>query len=317
MLSVIDMNIVGNDFLYQRTSNFSVRRLEDRLIDYYGGFAKKLFLTGSGMEAVTSTIEYLLPKTGKILIDKNLYVETRLWLRLVERYDVVQTDMHDISSVRKCINGIDLVLLDNPNVFQQWFDAKEIARICHEAGAKLVVDNSIVSFYYYNPLTDGADIVVESYSKYISGHGDCMCGAIVFGYEPDNMARLDAFLGWRGRVVNPVTAYNLEKGLETLRVRMNRQETSAKYIINLLRKKGENILYCGHGGMFLDLGRTKKEAEKLKLFVVNLAYGFTYSMATPSYNPDLYTGYGNYVRFSCGLEDKKELLRDIRQAFCL
>ena len=311
-MSLIDLSIIGENYQYQRTSNFAVKELEDKIkTKYYGGKAEYFMLTGSGMESVTSAIEYLLPKTGKIVIDNNLYAESRLWLRLIDRYNVVKIDMHDLSAVAGSVHDADLVFFDNPNMFQEWFDAKEIVRLSHEAGAKVMVDNSVVSFYFYNPLEDGVDVVVESYSKYIGGHRDVMAGAIVFGYKPENIARLEAFFGWRGRVVHPVTAYMLEQRLETLSLRLEKQQETAKYVYGKLKDTGEDVRYCGRASMMLLMGRNKTEAENLRIFKLFLAYGATFSIATPSYRPDLYTGYGDYLRLSFGLEDKDLLLNDV------
>lgn len=314
MFSAIDLNIIGADFSYQRTSNFAVKPLEEKLRARYGERAKHLYLTSSGMEAATSLIEYLLPKTGKVVIHKNLYTESRLWLRLIDRYEVVAVDMKDLDAVERAAKGAGIVLLDNPSVFQEWFDVRAIAKIAHTAGAKLVVDNSILSFALYNPLNDGADLVVESYSKYVSGHGDLMAGAIVFGYEPDNLARLEAFLSWRGRVVCPMTAYMLEARLETLEIRLAKQQATAMCFAEKLRKRKEKVLYCGSGGVLLLLGRNNETAKNLTMFVTSATYGTTYSTCSPSYRPDLYEGYGDYLRLSCGLEDKTKLWADIEKA---
>lgn len=312
---MIDLCIAGNDYAYQRTSNFAVRGLEERLKRCYGGHAKHLYLCGSGMEAVTSCIEYLLPKTGRIVVNRNLYVETRFWLKLLDRYEVVTADMGDLNGLSSLVSHADVVLLDNPGMFHQWFDVKRIVSMAHGHGAKVVVDNSLASFYYYNPLQDGADIVVESYSKYVSGHGDVMAGAIVFGYEPDNLARLDAFLGWRGRVVNPVTAYMLEQRLYTLDVRLPKQEETCRYALEYLRAAGESVLYMDKGSVILVMGRGRTEAERLQAFRSMTAYGLVYSVCTPSHRPDLYEGYGDYLRLSFGLEDKDMLLEDIVRSF--
>lgn len=314
--SVMNLSIFGIDnFDYQRSNNFSLLELQEEFKGYYDGLAKHLFLTASGMEAVTSCIEYLLPVKGKIVIEKNLYSESALWLRLVERYEVVKVDMNDFKVFENEVSNANLVLLDNPNIFQQWFNVKKLVKIAHKYNVKVIVDNSIVSFFVYNPLKDGADIVVESYSKYVSGHGDLMAGAIIFGYDVKNMARLNAFLGWRGRVVSPVVGYMLKKRVMTLDLRMRQQEKNAKFIYKKLLKKGEDVRYCGKAACMLVMGRNRADGKVLKMFPMTSTYGTVCSMSTPSYRPDLYVENKDYLRLSVGTEDKELLWKDINTAW--
>lgn len=308
---VVDLNVFGDNFDYQRSNNFSLLGFQDELKERYGKRAELLYLTASGMEAVTSCIEYLLPKGGRIVIEKNLYSESALWLRLVGRYEVIKADMADLGFVKGAVTNADLVFLDNPNIFQRWFDVKKIVELAHAAGAKVVVDNSIVSFHCYNPLQDGADIVVESYSKYVSGHGDVMAGAIVFGYRPKNMARTEAFFNWRGRVVSPLVAYMLQKRIMTLPLRMERQEENASYIYSKLVEAGVEAWYCGKAACIIVPGRHKEDAKKLGMFPMTSTYGTVCSMSTPSYRPDLYVEDIDYLRLAVGIEDKNALWNDI------
>jgi cystathionine beta-lyase/cystathionine gamma-synthase len=319
MIPTINMSISNGLHHYQRTDNFSVKPLEEKLLKMYGDNAKYLYLTSSGMEAIVSAIEFLIPKSGKIITGENIYFETENWLTFVQRYDVTTVDLDDLEELEKIISiygDIDIILFDNPSINHKWFNVKKIVEIAHKYNIKVIVDNSVVSFYYYNPLNDGADILVESYSKFVSGHGDLMMGAIVFGYEMDNDTKysLDGYLSHRGRVVNTISAYMLDTRLETLDIRMKAQTENCKYIVNKLKELGQNILYCGTGAVFLLLDYKEEDAKKLKYIRLDTNYGNTYSICTPifDYSSNIFDVV-DYLRFSIGLEDKDLLLNDIKQ----
>lgn len=313
----LDFNVVGEDMLYQRTSNFAVQSLEKRLADMYG--ASQVLLTGSGMEAITSVIEYLMPVSGTILIPDNLYAESRLWLKLIERYRVLFADFKDIAAFDSLVQAADVVFFDVPSVFGEHYDVKLLTKLAHNAGARVMVDNSLLSLHLNNPIKDGADIVVESYSKYVVGYGDASAGAIVFGYEDKNIARQKAFFGWRGRCVYPEVAYKVERGLDSLGVRMERQIETASFIEEKLVHANIPVMTRIAGVILIKesaLPCLRQEfCSRLKLFKTMANYGATYSTVTPSFAPDLYTeDIGNYVRLSCGLEDKEALWADLSEA---
>lgn len=319
MSPTINMNIADNFNHYQRTSNFNIKYLEEKLLKMYGDNAKELYLTSSGMEAITSIIEFYLPKSGKIIISDYLYFETESWLSFVDRYEVISIDLQNLDELKKAISehsDIDIILFDNPTIYHKWLDVKSIVKIAHENDIKVIIDNSIVSFYYYNPLNDGADIVVESYSKYISGHGDMMMGATIFGYKLDSETKdlLKSYLSWRGRVINTISAYMLDTRLETLDIRMKTQTENCKYIITKLKELDQTILYCGIGSVFLLMGYKEEDAKKLKHIPINITYGNTFSICTPIYDFDKEKfEQFDYLRFSIGLEDKELILNDIKQ----
>ena len=318
IIPTINMKITDGLKYYQRTSNFAVKELEKKLLKKYGDNAKYLYLTSSGMEAITSVIEFLLPISGKIIINENLYFETESWLDMIGRYEIITLNLSNLNELEETIStsNIDIILLDNPSINHKWLDIKKIVEIAHKKNIKVIVDNSVVSFYYYNPLNDNADIVVESYSKFVSGHGDLMMGATIFGYDLDDKTKdfLKAYLSYRGRVINTISAYMLDARLETLELRMKAQTENCKYIVEKLKELNQNILYCGIGGVFLLIGYKEEDAKKLKIIKIDINYGNTYSICTPIYDfdNDIFDTY-YYLRFSIGLEDKNLLLNDIKQ----
>lgn len=308
-----DVNIYADGYLYQRNRDFVTKDLETVLATKYQ--AKKVFLTNSCMEAITSLFEYLLPVGGKVLVNCDTYYETRQWLQMARRYQVLEIDFKDIDAVEKALQqDFDVVYFDNPSFFYQFYDVEKICKLAHQYSAKVIVDNTILSFYYMNPLENGADYVVESFSKYVSGHGDVMAGGIICHEEPDESLAL--FLGRRGRVVSSFTVFLLERSLETLAVRMEKHTENGKYIFNKLKEMGVPAWYAGVGGCIILPGKGEDFCDNLEVFKKAPTFGITYSTASFVRSPNLYR-VKSYARLSCGLEDKDVLWEDVCKALLI
>lgn len=308
-LHKLDFNIFTDDYTYQRNANHVTRPLEERLKRFYG--ASRLFLTSSCMEAITALLEYLLPQGGKVLVDRDLYHETKQYLDFVKRYEVVEIDFHDFEAVRNHVAGCDLLYLDNPSFFMKFYDIRTVCDIAHSVGKKVIVDNTLLSFYYLNPIADGADYCVESYTKYVSGHGDVLAGGLVCRDEPKD--DLEWFIGRRGRMVNAMTVFLIERSLETLEVRMERHTENGRYIAQKLKENGIDAWYSGYGGCIVLPGMTADDCLKFKKFKKVSTFGLTFSTVSFVRSP-LFYQWGNFIRLSCGLEDKEVLWKDVEQA---
>ena len=306
MLPVIDLNMVNpSQYEYLRNAPFSIRGVEEKLAGIYG--APKVFLTNSGMEAITTLIDTLFPCGGKVVVDRDTYYETRQWLAMSKRFQVCEVDCGDLTAVEKALNDAKLVFFDYPSHFARFYPVAAICSAARKRGVISVVDNTLLSLYYENPLKDGADFVVESYTKYVCGHGDCMAGGIVCANTPAE--EFGIYIGRRGRVVNPMTAYLVARGLETLDVRMQRHTENAQFVSAALTSARYVHCYAGKGSCIILPGKTRDFCERLKMFQTNMTFGTTYSCSSAVRSADLYNSMGNYVRLHCGLEDKR-LLRD-------
>lgn len=315
LFSKLDFNIFTDGYTYQRNVNHVAAPLEERLTGMY--HAGAVFLTNSCMEAVTTLFDYLLPCNGKVVVNEDTYYETRQWLYLTKRYEVVEVDFSDLSLLKKAVKGVNIVYLDNPSFFMHWYDLKEIVSLAHKAGAKVIVDNTVLSLYYTNPLQDGADYAVESYSKYVSGHGDVMAGGIVCKEVPPN--DMPVFIGRRGRCVSAMSVFLLERSLETFSVRMERHTKAGRYLDKKLKKYGVEHWYSGYGGCIIFPGLGEGFCNKLEArghFKKCPTFGTTFSTTSFVRSPDLYR-VENYARISCGLEDKSVLWDDVRRVLHL
>jgi len=308
-MNKLDFNIFTEDYTYQRNINHVTKPLEECLAKKYG--ASRMFLTSSCMEAITSLMEYLLPEGGNILADQDFYHETHQYFDFVKRYNVTTVNCQNLEDVEKNIKNKDILYFDNPSFFMKFYDTKELCNIAHKHGVKVVVDNTLLSFYYMNPIKDGADYCVESYTKYIGGHGDILAGGIVCKDTPKD--DFYWFIGRRGRMVNAMTVFLIERSLETLDVRMKRHTENGRYVYDKLKKAGVNAWYSGYGGCIMLPYMNEKLCDKFKIFKKISTFGITFSTVSYSRSP-LFYQYGNFVRLSCGLEDKDELWKDIKQA---
>ena len=317
MLPIIDNNIVTRDYTYVRNHDHMARPLEEKLAKIYG--ADRVLITSSGMDASTLVLDYLLPKGGKIIIDENAYYEMRQWLSYVGRYDVETMDLHhfNVKEGRTRFEGAQLIYLDNPNVFGGIYDVQTISAIAHKAGALVCVDNTILSLYYMNPLRDGAD-------KYVCGYGDMMAGGIALT-KAVNRAQdygfaqvdIDWVAGKRGKHVPAETIYGIERGLETLAVRLERHTKTAKNLSNRLRMAGVKVWYAGKGGVLILPHKTEKLCDELRVFKKYPTFGVTYATTSYVRSDKMYEHVGNFVRLYVGLEDEERLAADIAQALDL
>ena len=314
MLDSVIMSIVdGNKYSYMRNENPAAEALENKLASIYG--AQQVMITSCGMEAITMMFDFLLPGSGKIIIDQNTYYETRQWISMYTSHKMKLADMQNMDELEQACEGANIVYLDSPDMFGRDYDISQIAAIAHRHNALLAVDNSIVSIYYQNPLELGADIVVESYSKYVTGHGDVMAGCIAFKkLSAEQASSLKIFAGRRGRSLSPFAIYMIKRGLETLEVRMERHTQTAMLLYHRLRHANVETWYAGRGGILILPGMTKNLCQKLKVFKCLPTFGTTYSTCGYVRSADLYNQIGNYVRLSCGLEKPILLMQDLEQA---
>lgn len=327
MLPPCDWNVVdAKTTRYRRTHNTPVHETEERLNTIYGAW--RTILCNSGMEAINSVFELVQPAT--VIVDDETYFETRHYLAYGKNYDVITIhDLDDMNTLDAALTSARkpaIVCGDSPTTFGNWRNVSNISQIAHKHGAYVMMDNSIVSCYYCNPLKDGADIVVESYTKYVCGYGDCFAGGIVLADSMKwldekpvpvpcpGMKSIDWVLSRRGNVTNPRSAYMVSRGLETLGVRMERHTASATLIYRTLKEGTDlDVRYSGCGGLITLMGMDAEFCHKLKKFVTVGTFACTYS------NADFFRSDANYAagvcaRLSVGLEDPERLMEDVAQA---
>lgn len=332
MLPKIDFNVVDLETTrYKRTHNTSVQETEELLKKCYGDDCWRVILCNSGQEALNTAVSLIQPKT--VIVDDETYFELRFNLQYHKDwigYKYIQLkDLDNLADLDKALQNAEkpiLVCGDHPTTFGNWKQVKKISEVVHQYGGYVMMDNSIVSFYYSNPLNLGADIVVESYTKYVTGQGDTFAGGIAFSHSMEwldekevpatvpGMKSIMWIVSRRGNVAHPLAAYNVAKGLETLDVRMPEHTWNARRVFTFLKSLGLDVKYSGLGGLITLFGVKPDFCKYFKHFVTCGTFGCVYSNAD-FFRSDTYYTAGVCTRLSIGLEFPWVLCSDIISAF--
>ncbi len=221
-------------YSYARYDNPTVRAFEEALAALEGPGARALAF-GSGMAAMHAALAAVeLGPGATVLAAEQLYGSTAtLLVQIFGQYDVEVrfVDAYDLGAVEKRVaqlrpRAVVIETISNPLL--RVADVPAIAQITRAGGAALVVDNTFGTPYLQRPLELGADVVVHSATKYLSGHGDLTAGAVVTA--PPYDAAAEQVRKLVGGTLGPFEAWLAHRGLKTLALRMSRQCENARKI---------------------------------------------------------------------------------------
>ncbi|HEV8564547.1 MAG TPA: cystathionine gamma-synthase [Actinomycetota bacterium] len=195
------------------------------------------FAFGSGLGAETTLLLTLTPG-DRVVLANDVYGGTyRLLTRVLAPWGLesVTVDLTDEGALTEAlIPAAKLVWVESPsNPLLRIVDLARVAEIAHEAGARVVVDNTFATPALQRPIELGADAVVHSVTKYIGGHSDLIGGAIVTS-DPEWTDRLEFLTNAVGAVPGPMDCYLALRGLKTLAVRMRAHCDGARAIAEFL-----------------------------------------------------------------------------------
>lgn len=242
---------VGVDapYLYSRWGNPTVRMLEQKLAALEGGDEAVAF--GTGMAAMSSLLLHVLSPGDHVLVSDVCYAGTvSLTRETLPRFgiEVTTADLSDLAEVAAAIRpNTRLVLAETPaNPILRLTDLAAVARIAHDSSALLAVDASLTPSVITRPLAEGADFVVTSLTKYYSGHGDAMGGAVIGASELMAPLRQDAVLRFGG-VLSPFNAWLILRGMTTLGARMDAHVANAGRVAAFLAEHPavSKVIYPG------------------------------------------------------------------------
>ena len=226
----------AGDHEYSRSSNPTRTALAECLAALEGGRHALVF--GSGMGASDVLLRVLVKPGDHVVIPHDAYGGTfRLVDKVLARWGVGYTpvDLADIDALQAALRpSTRLVWCETPtNPLLGIADITAVAEVARAAGARLVVDNTFASPYLQNPLALGADVVLHSTTKYLSGHSDVVGGALVT--SDDALVEELAFTqNATGSVPGPFDAWLTLRGVKTLALRMERHSDNAERIAELL-----------------------------------------------------------------------------------
>ena len=222
---------------YARSGNPTRDALEECLAAIESG--TRAFATASGLAAEDLFLRTVLRPGDHLVIPNDAYGGSyRLIARVLAPWGVEHTavDQSDLEAVRAAIipGRTKVIWTETPtNPLLSISDISELAKIAHEFGALLVVDNTFASPYLQQPLVLGADVVVHSTTKYLGGHSDVIGGAIIVRAE-----KLAQEIGYNhnamGPIAGPFDSWLVLRGIKTLSVRMDRHCENAKAIVDFL-----------------------------------------------------------------------------------
>lgn len=361
--------LLKNHYIYSRTENPTLYALDQKLATLHGGEAA--VSVASGMAAVhlacssvlQRRIERVRPKKIKILlpqnnpdnipnviIHNNQYTGVyRLLTKLYSQIGVLTriVDLRDLGALKDVIDeNTKLIFVETPsNPNLDVLDIQGCADLIHEVNGKCIVDNTFASPALQKPITLGADLVVESLTKYINGHGDTLGGAII-GPKIELQNIRYFWLETQGAVMHPFSAWLILRGCRTLSLRMERHCSNAMKIAKFLvsHPKVSRVIYPGlethpnhvlakkqmrgFGGMIGFELETVEECYKfidlLKLIKVGVSLGDTTSLIEytsvmtgidlASWEKRRMNISNTHFRFSVGLEDPNDIIEDLDQA---
>ena len=334
-------------FFYTRSSNPTLRQLELLLAELQG--REDCLVTASGVGAISQTLLALTKQGDHVLCFVETYNPTRYLIRrFLGRFGVTHTmlSIEDIASVERALaaHPTRLVVFETPtNPVTKVADIKAITRLAKAAGALTVLDNTFAGFHQHGEYD--IDLFLHSLTKYASGAGDVMGGAVI--------GRTDLIRGMRhdfgaiGGTLDPHAAFLILRGMKTYFVRYQAQSASAMKVAQLLEEHPAvgKVHYPGlpsHPQHALAREQMKdfgtivsfdlkggasagaKFANAVELFALTASLGSTESlivapqmMGSRDLTPEQHNQSGlteGTVRLSIGLEDVDDLLADVRQA---
>jgi methionine-gamma-lyase len=216
-------------YVYARLGNPTVDALADAIAELHG--AEAAFAAATGMAAIHLAVGSLVGSGDRIVATRNLYGTTRaLFTRVLARLGVetVFVDPADHGVVEAALAAAPTRLLyletiSNPTIAVA--DLPALATLGRRHGAAVVVDNTFASPYLCRPLELGADLVVESATKHLSGHSDVLAGVVAGSAE--RIAPVRALHVETGGTLAPFSAFLVLRGLPTLALRMERHAATA------------------------------------------------------------------------------------------
>src|SRR5437016_1666614 len=236
-------------YQYSRFSNPTVSMFENRMAALEGAEAARA--TASGMAAVTAALMGQLKAGDHVVAAKALFGSCRYVVEdFLPRFGVASTlvDGTDLDQWRAAMRpNTRTCFLESPtNPTLEVIDIAAVAKIAHEAGATLVVDNVFATPIWQSPLALGADCAVYSATKHIDGQGRCL-GGVILASETFIQDHVHQLIRQTGPSMSPFNAWVLLKGLETLAVRVRRQtDTAATVSVALLgHPKISRLIYPG------------------------------------------------------------------------
>ena len=333
---------------YSRTDNPTRTAYQNCVAALEG--AKHALAFSSGL-ATTDAILHTLKAGDHVVSCDDVYGGTfRIFDKVYKKMGIEFTFI-DLSDLKKAEGAFrpntKLLWIESPtNPMLKILDINALCQIAKEKGSTSVVDNTFMSSYFQKPLSLGADLVVHSVTKYMNGHSDVI-GGVLATNRSDLYQELKFLQNAIGSVPAPMDCFLVMRGLKTLHVRMERHAENALKIAHFLENhpKVEKVIYpgleshpqhliakkqmSGFGGMITffirgGLNEAKTFLEQVQIFTLAESLGGVESLiehpalmthaSIPSETRKILGIHDNLIRISVGIEDVRDLIKDLEQA---
>ena len=342
------VKIEGDEFIYARYGNPTVKMFEDRLASLEG--ADAAFACASGMAAVNGALTSML-KAGDHVVSSRALFGSCLYIleEILPRYgvEVSFVDGKNLDEWRAAIRpdtaAVFFESVSNPAL--EVVDIAAVSELAHAVGAKVVCDNVFATPVYSEAIAQGADVVVYSATKHIDGQGRAL-GGVILGTEEHIRGVVEPYMKHTGGSLSPFSAWLMLKGLETIELRVRAQAESAGRVAQALSKERKlaQVIYpglpthpqhdlvqrqMGAGGTVVVFDAGSREAafkllNSLDIVIISNNLGDAKSIAThpastthqrlPESQKAALGITPGLIRLSVGLEDAEDLIEDLRHA---
>jgi cystathionine gamma-synthase len=334
--------------IYSRNTNPTVAVLEEKIRVLEGAEAATSFATG--MAAISNTLFTFLKPGQRVVSIKDTYGgASKIFLDFLPEYNVAvtlcNTSNHE-ELEHEIGKGCNVVYLETPtNPTLKILDLKRLSAAAKKVGAIVVVDNTFATPVNQHPLSLGADLVVHSATKFLCGHSDAMGGVLCGSKEL--VKKVFQFREINGGSLQAEPAYLIARGMKTLELRVERQNTSALTIAKYLKSHSRvaSVFYPGledHPGHAIAKAQMKgfggvlsfsldgsyehvrKFLKALKLVHLAASLGSVGTLAGPprttshvELTEEQRKALGipeSLIRYSVGIENPEDLLADLNEA---
>ena len=318
---------------YSRTQNPTVEHCEELIAALEGGAGASAFATG--MAAIATLMELFQPhEKHEIIATDDLYGGSiRLFNNISAKNGITikYVDTSDLSTVESAITpDTKAIFIETPtNPMMKITDIAKISRIIGGRDILLIVDNTFLTPYLFNPIAHGADVVIHSGTKYLSGHNDTLAGFVV-SKTHELAEKIHVLKKTTGAVLSPFDAFLVARGIKTLAIRMERSQSNARKIAEWLKSRAEitAVYYPEQGAMISFTTDTVSTAQKILNKVELILYAeslggvetlITYpATQTHSEVPEaerLARGIDDkLLRLSVGIESVEDIINDLERA---
>lgn len=339
----------SNGYIYTRIANPTIRAFEKNIAELENGYDG--IATSSGMSAITSVYFALLGAGSHIVSTASVYGPARGVLEQDFTRFGVEASFVNTSNTEEIINAIKpntkVLYVETPsNPTMEITDIQKCAEIAKKHNLVLVVDNTFSTPVLQKPLDLGADVVLHSITKFINGHADIV-GGIVITKEMELYKKIRHSMVYMGSNMDPHQAYLVLRGVKTLALRVERNQSNAEKVAEFLENhpKVEWIKYPGlkshpqyelakkqmtGPGSMISFGLKggfeagKKLMDNVHLAILAVSLGGVESLiqhpasmthAGVSKENKLKAGItDDLVRLSIGIEDVNDIINDLKQA---